>query len=318
MSMTNWGKKNVEETKKESVLSKKIVNPKPLMKKQEIKESELAQEEQEEQEENKKEEKLDKKNVKMGSTKFNLDVFNRFRKFSSGDAEMNKLWVNRDYIISTKTQVKSLLYRPASSQLFKNEFGISNLQNFINLLSTFDDIEMSFDMPHILFKSKNSILTYKSASKESFKQKIESNNLAYNLHEISKKLIKENKYFKFSLDYETLGKIIKIGNNISYSSQNPSILTIFKDSDDDNIHLQIHNPDSENTYNVIIEGENPAKISEFQQSINISNLLEGDWDMYLFDGTVEHAGQTIPIVWSFLIDVDGEYEMILVYKNKQE
>jgi len=262
------------------------------------------------------------------SNTIDFSVLRLFQKFAGSEPDMGKIWFGSEMIVSTQPKRKALFYIP-KTEMFTEEFGTSNLRNFVSLISLLDDIDIEFKMPEIYFIDKNagSMVSYKSASKTSFKVKLNSNNAAKKLRNISKKLIQEGKYFKFKLTYDLLSKVMTAGSTIGTGSTKVSTVNFIKERGDDSLIIQVSNEEAPNMFNkTISECENAGNIETFNHTVMVNRFLSldkpkneqdnADWDVYIFDGSCEHLGKKIPITWTYL--VSDPFEMIIVYTKDKK
>jgi len=230
------------------------------------------------------------------------------------------LWVNRDRIVATGKVLDPpknviLRYKPENG-IFNFEFGISGLSDFISAISAFKKITLDYQEPILKIKSEdsNSMLTYRTTKKEILQEKvIESTNLGEKLMEQSKKLIDNNKHCSFTITDDMMTRIIKMGRHIS--SGTSAKINFRKVASDDVVLITIQHKDSIIEFSSSIEIENPGSIIEFDHEFNVDCLLPGEWKLNVFNSTIEHAGNQIPTIWTYMSN-NEDMEMIITHDNK--
>lgn len=76
------------------------------------------------------------------------------------------LYVKPGSVIKTMTTVKNVLVSAEVAEVFPEEFGIYNLNEFLGVLSLFDDPEISFDEKNLVISQGSNSVTYYYAAKE--------------------------------------------------------------------------------------------------------------------------------------------------------
>ena len=97
--------------------------------------------------------KVEEKKEEMGIDLKVLNIFSRYFSSMFRDEESEGVWFNKDYFIMVQSEVKNLRWTP-KHQIFKKEFGISSLPDFIKILKIMDKVSIKYELPKILLKDK--------------------------------------------------------------------------------------------------------------------------------------------------------------------
>jgi len=96
----------------------------------------------------------------MKLSKQTLEVLKNFSTISQN------LYVKQGSKLTTTTEIKNVLAIAEVAEVFPQEFGIYNLNEFLGVLSLFDNPELSFDEKNLVISQGKNSVTYYYAAKE--------------------------------------------------------------------------------------------------------------------------------------------------------
>jgi len=254
----------------------------------------------------------------MTEKKIEMKVFDILQGFSLGNKELNKVWIEPKKILCTESKIRSLMIE-SDEPIFVKEFGLNDLVKFTSMLGLFADVEMDINETQIVLTEKEGKkrMVYGTSKNSAFQPIRDKDGKAEHLHSISRQMEADGKYLEFPLGHELIQQIAKAGSILSKGSASDSLLTIAKNADSEKILLTVTNEGSNaDNYTTFVECKNAGNLGEFQHTVKVKYLLNGDWKFYVFaNETVKHLGQDIKPVWCHLTNEAEKLSLILVYKN---
>jgi len=250
--------------------------------------------------------------------KIEMKVFDILQGFSLGNKELNKVWIEPKKILCSESKIRSLMIE-SDEPMFATEFGLNDLVKFTSMLGLFDEVKMDINETNIVLTEKEGRrrMVYGTSKNSAFQPIRDKDGKAEHLHMISREMEGDGKYLEFALSHDLIQQISKAGSILSKGSASDSLLTIAKQADSEKILLTVTNEGSNaDNFTTFVDCQNAGKLEEFNHTIKVKYLLNGDWKFYVFpDEKVKHLGQDIKPVWCHLVNEKEKLSLILIYKN---
>jgi hypothetical protein len=240
-------------------------------------------------------------------------------------SEVNKMcWISSDSIINSSGREISIKYSP-DEEICEKEFGIHDLSLFINYIKTFKETELIFQQRDIVIKEKDkdSGIVFRMYPSSLMEDKLAADSIASTVFGSCKRLIENGKYLKFKITKDDVARYKKLGGLIK-SSNNDAVLTFSKQPDEQDLSINISCKSNDDYYtDMINEIEDKTEIGTLKSSILIDNLLDGNWDAYIFHGSKvsmknkKGQSKTKPIkeMFMYMVDPEEKIELIISFIN---
>lgn len=226
----------------------------------------------------------------MKLTKNSLNVLNNFMNINKN------LMIREGNVIKTINEAKTVVAEATIDNEFPQDFGISDLRNFLNTLNIFNEPELEFHEDKIVIKEDNIEYDYYRAS-----------DAVLTDPHYGKNINTGEKVCEINITSDQLKNIVKAANTIkSTSSSNCSGVRFYKNKNDEIVveSKLYKNEPSKNVYRLIVE-TNP-NVPNFDVIIDSSKLtvLEDDYKIILYkDRCMQMQGLNNPVLYTIAYEV---------------
>ena len=182
------------------------------------------------------------------------------------------LVINEGNKLSTIAEAKNIMATTTVAETFPKEVGIYDLNEFLSAQSLIEDADLEFGDDSLTMKSATSSITYRYADKSILTSPEKGVNMP-------------DAEVNISITEDLISQIRKAGGALSHP-----VVSITSFDGDDNIYLQVKDPEnsSSNTFQIETGGYSSNAVFDFQFLIANLKLIPGDYKVSVSSKLISH------------------------------